>query len=94
VPLNQVLLNLSVINQRKGNQIGWMPVRTARGIFLRWEPMYEKKPLKDLTIASTINTIVQCRVCSGAGRIGNMNFEGVIETKCPKCLGTGKMKSV
>lgn len=85
---------MSLINQRKGKHIGWMPVRTARGIFLRWEPIYEKKPMSDLTIAKTKNTTVKCRVCSGGKNIGNMNYQGIIETKCPKCLGTGEMKAV
>ncbi len=85
---------MSSISQRQGKYLGSVPVRTAQGIFLRWEKIYEKIPMKKLTIGSTLNTIVTCRVCSGAGRIGNQNYEGIIETKCPKCQGSGKMKSV
>lgn len=62
---------------------------------LRFEPIYAKKPFSEMTIASTLNTVVNCRVCMGTGKYLNQDSTGyIIESLCGHCKGSGKMISV
>ena len=85
---------MSLIKQRQGRFLKYRLVQGLNGK-LRFEPTYEKRSFKELTIAGTINTEVVCRVCTGAGRIYNEDSLGyIIETLCFHCNGTKKMISI
>ena len=85
---------MSLIRQRQGRFLHYQLVQGLNGK-LRYEPVYAKRSFKDLTIASTLGTEVVCRVCTGAGRIYNQDSTGyTIESMCPHCNGSKKMKSV
>jgi len=48
-----------------------------------------------MTIGGTLNTVVTCRVCSGAGKITNVDSIGMyLDSICPHCNGSKKMISV
>ena len=85
---------MNLIKQRQGRFLKYRLVQGLNGK-LRFEPTYEKKSFKELTIGSTLNTQVVCRVCTGAGRIYNEDSIGyIIESLCPHCNGSKKMISV
>ena len=48
-------------------------------------------PLSELTMASTLNTIVRCRVCYGQGKTFIRNT--LQESHCPRCNGSGEMSN-
>ena len=86
---------MSLVDQRKGKFLGYKPVFTVKGIFLRYEPIYEKKSFTKMTVASTLNTDVVCRNCMGQGFIlNNSSSMGLLESVCPHCFGSKRMKSV
>jgi len=85
---------VSLIQQRQGRFLRYQLVQGLNGK-LRYEPIFEKKKFSEMTIASTLNTTVTCRVCMGAGKIGNEDSIGFIrESICNHCSGSGKMISV
>jgi len=85
---------MSLIKQRQGRFLKYRLVQGLNGK-LRYEPTYEKRSFKELTIAGTLNTTVTCRVCSGAGKILNEDSLGYIkESLCPHCKGSKKMISI
>jgi len=84
----------NIINQRKGKFLGYQKYIGVDGV-ARIEPIFKKKSWQDLTIASTLNTLVKCRVCMGQGFYGNQDSYGLItESYCNHCGGTGEMISV
>ena len=52
-------------------------------------------PLSELTMASTLNTIVRCRVCYGQKTtfIRNQGNNTMQESHCPRCNGSGEMSN-
>jgi len=85
---------MNLINQRQGRFLRYQLVQGLNGK-LRYDPIYEKRSYQELTIGKTLNTDVTCRVCMGAGKIGNQDSTGfIIESFCNHCGGTGKMISV
>ena len=85
---------MNLINQRQGRFLNYQLVQGINGK-LRYEPIYNKNSWQELTIAKTLNTVVTCRVCCGAGKILNQDSTGfIIESICNHCNGSKKMKSV
>jgi len=85
---------MNILRQRQGRQLGIIPIKGLNGSF-RYEPMFEKKSFKKLTVAKTLNTIVTCRVCMGKGIITNVDSLGYYtDSICDHCKGSKKMISV
>jgi len=85
---------MNLIKQRQGRALGIVPIKGLNGHF-RYETIYKKKPFRNMTIAKTLNTIVTCRVCSGAGIITNVDSLGYYtDSICNHCGGSKKMISV
>ena len=85
---------MSLIKQRQGRPLGIVPIKGLDGNF-RYETIYQKKSFKELTVAKTLNTIVTCRVCTGAGIITHVDSLGYYtDSICPECDGSKKMISV
>ena len=74
--------------------LGSIPVRNVNGELLRYEKVFTKKKFSKLTIGSTRNTDVYCRICLGTGQIINSNGISHIETLCPECAGTRRTISL
>jgi len=86
---------LNLITQRQNNFLGYRSVRNVNNEFLRYESIFSKRPFKELTVAQTLNTDVACRVCMASGKILNDSSRmGLIESNCPKCNGTKRMRAI
>ena len=78
-----------------GNQVDSIPVYTKYGRFVGHEPLYNRLPFENLTIQQTKNTIVQCSVCRGKGKMIHRVAGGYgILNNCPHCEGKKIMWAV
>jgi len=85
---------LNLVKQRQGKLLRYEWIEDLLGV-RKLEPVYEKRPFQEMTIASTLNTTVTCRVCMGKGKVLNKPQRGITkESLCGKCNGSGKMISV
>jgi len=87
---------MNLIDLRKGELLGYQWILDLSGV-RRLEPIYKQRPFKELTVGSTLNTTVTCRVCMGEGKYLNQsqsNNSISKESLCGHCGGSGKMISV
>jgi len=80
--------------QLHGKIIGYNKIKGLDGE-IRLEPIYQNKRWSSLTIASTLNTPVQCRLCMGSGKVVLGNIGSLMhENVCGHCHGSKIMKSI
>lgn len=85
---------MNPVELRQGKKIGVRPVRNVNGELLRYDTIFQKRSLKELTIAQTRNTDAYCINCMGLGTIlHDSSRMGLIEGACPRCNGKKRIKN-